>query len=126
MKAFMKIEFNHIEPHNLLKPYIDKMWVFKCSGKLPSDDLKLVVPNGNIKLSIFSINGITASVKGKSVTSKEGSINLTGLVDVPLSLDTEKDIFTQTIGIELILKEPIVFFNLILVKSKIKFINSMM
>ena len=107
----MKIEFNHIEPHNLLRPYIDKMWVFECSGKLPSDDLKLVVPNGNIKLSIFSVNGITATVNGKSVTSREGSINLTGLVDVPLSLDTEKDIFTETIGIEFNPKGAYRFFQ---------------
>ena len=107
----MKIEFNHIEPHNLLRPYIDKMWVFECSGKLPSDDLKLVVPNGNIKLSIFSVNGITATVNGKSITSREGSINLTGLVDVPLSLDTEKDIFAETIGIEFNPKGAYRFFQ---------------
>jgi len=107
----MKIEFNHIEPHNLLRPYIDKMWVFECSGKLPSDDLKLVVPNGNIKLSIFSVNGITAMVNGKSITSREGSINLTGLVDVPLRLDTEKDIFTETIGIEFNPKGAYRFFQ---------------
>jgi Domain of unknown function (DUF6597) len=96
----MKIEFNHIEPHNLLKPYIEKMWVFECSGKLPSDDLKLVVPNGNIKLTIFSVNGITASVNGKTITSNEGSINVTGIADVPVNLDTEKDVYTQSIGIE--------------------------
>ena len=62
----MKIEFNHIEPHNLLKPYIAKMWVFESSGKLPSEDLKLVVPNGNTKLTVTSTNGITASINGKN------------------------------------------------------------
>lgn len=108
----MKIEFKHIEPHNLLKPYIDKMWVFECSGKLPSADLKLIVPNGNIKLTIFSVNGITAFVNGKTITSKEGSINLTGIVDVPLNLDTEEDIYTQAIGIEFNPKGAYRFFQL--------------
>lgn len=107
----MKIEFNHIIPHNLLRPYIEKIWVFECSGRLPSDDLKLVVPNGNIKLSFFSVNGITASFSGKSITSKQGSINLTGLIDVPLSLDTEKDLFTETIGIEFNPKGAYRFFH---------------
>ena len=124
----MKIEFNHIEPHNLLKPYIDKMWIFKCSGKLPSDDLKLVVPNGNIKLTIFSVNGITATVNGRAITSREGSINLTGLVDVPLRLDTEKDIFTKTIGIEFNPKGAYRFFqfNLNEIKNQIYQLDDVM
>ena len=87
------------------------MWVFECSGKLPSDDLKLVVPNGNIKLTIFSVNGITASVNGKTITSKEGSINLTGLTNVPVNLDAEKDIHTQSIGIEFNPKGAYRFFH---------------
>jgi AraC-like DNA-binding protein len=107
----MKIEFKHIEPHNLLRPYIDKMWIFESSGKLPTSDLKLVVPNGNIKLSFFSANGITASFDGKTVTSKEGSINLTGVVDMPLNLDTENDTFTQTIGVEFNPKGAYRFFQ---------------
>ncbi|MEP7110764.1 MAG: DUF6597 domain-containing transcriptional factor [Ferruginibacter sp.] len=124
----MEIKFNHIEPHNLLKPYIDKMWVFECSGKLPSDDLKLVVPNGNIKLTIFSRNGITASVNGKSITSREGSINLTGIVNMPLNLDTEKDIFTQAIGIEFNPRGAYRFFqfNLAEIKNQIHQLDDVM
>jgi len=107
----MKIEFNHIEPHNLLKPYIAKMWVFESSGKLPSEDLKLVVPNGNTKLTVTSTNGITASINGKNITSKEGGITLTGLVDVPVIINTEKDIYTETIGIEFNPKGAYRFFQ---------------
>jgi AraC-like DNA-binding protein len=124
----MKINFNHIEPHDLLKPYIEKMWVFESSGKLPSDDLKLVVPNGNIKLSIFSFNGISASVNGQTITSKEGSINFTGIVDVPLNLDTEKDVYTQTIGIEFNPRGAYRFFqfNLSELKNKIYQLDDIM
>jgi hypothetical protein len=87
------------------------MWVFESSGKLPFEDLKLIVPNGNIKLSVFSRNGITASVNEKQFTSKEGTISLTGLMNVPLTLDTEKDIFTETIGIEFNPKGAYRFFH---------------
>ena len=96
----MKIEFRQIEPHPLLRSHIDKMWVFETSGKLPSDDLKLVVPNGAVKLTIFSVNGITASIDGRDVTSAQGTMNVTGLVDVPVNLDAERDVTTETIGIE--------------------------
>ncbi|HVZ97859.1 MAG TPA: AraC family transcriptional regulator [Chitinophagaceae bacterium] len=117
----MKIEFNHIEPHNLLRPYIKKMWVFECTGKLPSDDLKLIVPNGTVKLTIFSANGITAAVNGKTITAKEGSINLTGVADVPVNLDAEKDVYTQSIGIEFNPKGAYRFFqfNLGEIKNRI-------
>ncbi|HEX5153497.1 MAG TPA: helix-turn-helix domain-containing protein [Parafilimonas sp.] len=96
----MTIQFRHIEPHFLLKNYIEKMWVFESSGKMPVEDMKLVVPNGNIKLTVSYQNGIVAAVNGKTFASKEHDITLTGLIDVPVILDVEDDVATETIGIE--------------------------
>src|SRR5205809_4240173 len=89
-----------IEPHPLLKSYIDRMWLFESCGKMPFDDLKLVVPNGHIKLSVAFRNGIVASMNGKIITSKEQNISLTGIADVPVILDVENDITTGTIVVE--------------------------
>jgi AraC-like DNA-binding protein len=96
----MPVQFQHIEPHPFLKNYIEKMWLFKSSGKISADDIKLVVPNGNIKLTVSYQNGIIASVNGKLFTSKQHDITLTGLVDVPVILDVDEDVATETIGIE--------------------------
>lgn len=96
----MQIQFRHIEPHFLLKNYIEKMWIFESSGRMPVDDMKLVVPNGNIKLTVSYQNGIVATVNGKTFASKEHDITLTGLVDVPVILDVDEDAATETIGIE--------------------------
>jgi AraC-like DNA-binding protein len=96
----MQMRLQNIEPHPLLKSYIDKMWLFESSGKMPAADLKLVVPNGHIKLSVAFRNGIVASVNGKSFTSKEQNISLTGLIDVPVILDVEEDVATGTIVVE--------------------------
>jgi AraC-like DNA-binding protein len=96
----MQMRLQNIEPHPLLKNYIEKMWLFESSGKMPVDDLKLVVPNGHIKLSIAFRNGIVAAMNGKSFTSKEQNISLTGLADVPVILDVEKDVATGTIVVE--------------------------
>jgi AraC-like DNA-binding protein len=76
------------------------MWLFESNGKMPAEDLKLVVPNGHIKLSVAFRNGIVASINGKSFTSKERNISLTGLIDVPVILDVEKNISTGTIVVE--------------------------
>ena len=94
------MRLQNIEPHPLLKNYIEKMWLFESSGKMPAEDLKLVVPNGQIKLSVAFRNGIVASLNGKSFTSKEHNISLTGLADIPVLLDVEKDISTGTIVVE--------------------------
>ncbi|PWT96762.1 MAG: hypothetical protein C5B52_15055 [Bacteroidetes bacterium] len=96
----MSIQFQHIEPHHLLKKYIEKMWVFRSCGKIPLDDLKLVVPNGNLKLTVSYQNGIVAELNGNSFESREYDITLTGLIDVPVILDVQKDISTETLGIE--------------------------
>src|SRR6187397_649929 len=96
----MQMQFRHIEPHFLLKNYIEKIWFFESSGKMPVADMKLVVPNGNIKLTVSYQNGIVASINGKTFSSKEHDITLTGLVDVPVILDVDEDTLTETIGIE--------------------------
>lgn len=107
----MQIQFHHIEPHFLLKSYIEKMWFFKSSGKMPADDMKLVVPNGNIKLTLSYQNGVVAAINDKIFASKEHDITLTGLIDVPVILDVDKDITTETIGIEFNPKGAYRFFH---------------
>lgn len=107
----MPVWFHHIEPPLPLKDYIEKMWLFKSSGKMPVDDMKLVVPNGNIKLTVSYQNGIVASINGKSFDSKEHDITLTGLVDVPVVLDADQDMATETIGIEFNPKGAYHFFH---------------
>ena len=96
----MQLQFRHIEPHFLLKPYLEKIWLFETSGKMPVDEMKLVVPNGNIKLTVSYQNGILAAMNGKTFASREHDITLTGVVDVPVILDVEEDVATETIGIE--------------------------
>jgi len=96
----MQIQFHHIQPQGSLKNYIEKMWVFKSPGKMPVDDMKLVVPNGNIKLTISYRNGVVAAVNGNTFASQENDITLTGLIDVPVILDVEENVATETIGIE--------------------------
>ena len=73
-KKEMPIQFHHIEPHFLLKTYIGKMWFFEGSGKKPADDMKLVVPNGNIKLTVSYQNGIVAAIKGKHLHQKNTTL----------------------------------------------------
>ena len=96
----MQLQFRHIVPHPLLKPYIEKMWVFESSGRMPANDLKLVVPNGNIKLTVAFRNGIVAAMNGQLFASKEQTLSLTGLVDVPVILDVDKDVTTGTLCAE--------------------------
>lgn len=76
------------------------MWLFESSGKMPANDMKLIVPNGNLKLTVSYKNGIVATVNGKTFASKEHDITLTGLIDVPVILDVAEDVATETIGIE--------------------------
>jgi hypothetical protein len=107
----MQIQFHHIEPHFQLKKYIEKMWLFESSGKMPADDMKLVVPNGNLKLTVSYQNGIVAVVDGKTFASKEHDITLTGFIDVPVILDVDEDVATQTIGIEFNPQGGLSFFS---------------
>src|SRR5450432_1678442 len=124
----MQMQFHNIEPHPLLKTYIDKMWVFESSGRMPADDLKLVVPNGSIKLAVAFRNGIIAAINGQLFSSKEQSISLTGLVDVPVTLDVDEDVATGTICIEFSARGAYRFFHFSLdeIKNKIYPLNDVL
>lgn len=98
--ATMSMQFKNIIPVPALQKYIEKMWFFKSTDKLPTEDIKLVVPNGNLKLAISYQNGMVANINSKTFESKEQDITLTGLVDVPVILGAEEDTYTETIGIE--------------------------
>lgn len=124
----MLLKFQHIIPHPQLRPYIEKMWVFESSGRMPVNDLKLVVPNGSIKLAIAFRNGIVAAMNGQVFTSKETSMSLTGLVDVPVTLDVEEDVATGTICVEFNPQGAYRFFHFSLeeVKNKIYPLNDIL
>lgn len=87
------------------------MWLFESSGKLVADEMGLIVPNGNLKLTISFQNGIIASVNDQTFTSQERGITLTGFIDVPVYLNVERDTATETIGVEFTPKGAYLFFH---------------
>jgi AraC-like DNA-binding protein len=97
MTAF---RFIPVTPHPLLSPYVAKLWVFESSGRLPSPERKLIVPNANLKLTLTYRNGIAASVGDRSFLQRENELTLTGLIDQPVTLDPQEDAQTGTIIIE--------------------------
>ena len=97
MTAF---RFSPVTPHPQLRPFIDKMWVFESSGRLPALDKKLIVPNANFKLAFTSRNGLVARVGDKDFIQKENELSFTGLVDSAVMLDPQEDTQTDTIVIE--------------------------
>ena len=92
------MQFKNIIPVPELQKYIGKIWVFESGGQLPPDDIKLVVPNGRIRLLVPYLNGIAANIDGTLYQSKEGSITLTGIIDMPSKPELGAN--TGTIGIE--------------------------
>src|SRR5882672_7476491 len=83
----MNIEI--IKPHPLLKDHVDLIFVFSGKTPPPKEDLKLIVPNGRIKLIIPIQNGLVANVNGWTHTSRQNKLTLTGIGDMPAKVDFE-------------------------------------
>jgi AraC-like DNA-binding protein len=96
----MNMRLQNITPHPLLKDYISKLWIFESSGRVPDSDMKLIVPNGLIKLVIPFRNGLSGTMEGWSHLSKEHSITLIGMTDIPSVVEAESDEPAGTIGVE--------------------------
>ncbi len=92
--------FVPVMPHPLLKPFVEKMWVFESDGRLPELEKKLIVPNANFKLGFGYRNGIVSRLGDKTFVLGENKLQLSGLIDCPVILDPLHDTPTGTIGIE--------------------------
>jgi AraC-like DNA-binding protein len=96
----MQMQLRHIEICCQLKGYINKMWLFESSGRIPIEDMKLIVPNGMAKLTIPFRNGVSGKNKEFFHLSKESQITLIGIQDIPAIVDIEYDAPHGNIGIE--------------------------
>ena len=93
------MQLRHFMPHPMLRGNIDKIWVYRSSGRIPQDDMKLIVPNGRIKLvlpshNVVNIRGLAAHVSQKDI------ISLVGITDMAGRVNDEQDDPSGTIGIE--------------------------
>ena len=96
----MQMRLQHIEPFPQLKGIINKMWLFESSGRAPSEDMKMIVPNGMAKLTIPFRNGVSGKNHNYFHLSKESQITLIGIQDIPAIVDIEHDAPHGNIGIE--------------------------
>jgi AraC-like DNA-binding protein len=94
------MKLQHFEPDPQLKGYVEKIWVFESSGRIPSEDMKLIVPNGMAKITIPFRNGVSGRNKEIYNLSKESQITLIGISDIPAVVDIEHDAPSGNIGIE--------------------------
>jgi hypothetical protein len=70
----MEMRLQHLQPHPLLQGYVAKMWIFESMGRVPVEDMKLIVPNGMVKITIPFKNGVSAQNKEMFQLSKEGNV----------------------------------------------------
>ena len=96
----MEMRLTPISIHPALQGYIEKMWIFESSGRVSADDMKLIVPNGLIKLVIPFQNGLSGSMEGWSHVSNESKMTLIGMCDKPSVVEAQHDRPAGTIGVE--------------------------
>ncbi len=89
-----------ITPRPELQPYIDTFWVFENDFGVPTDDSRVIAPNGKAKFIYSYLNGLSTIENGFQTDYKEQDIFFIGIWDKPVTL-TSKARTTGTIGIEL-------------------------
>ncbi|SEM61684.1 AraC-type DNA-binding protein [Chitinophaga rupis] len=108
----MNMRITHINPYPPLNGYVSKIWVFESSGRIPAEDMRLIVPNGMVKLTIPFRNGVSGKNETMYHLSKESRLTLIGIGDIPAIIDVEQDKPSGTIGIEFSAAGAYRFFQL--------------
>lgn len=89
-----------IIPRPELQPFIDTFWVFENDFGVPTDDSRVIAPNGKAKFIYSYLNGLSTIDNGVQTDYKAQDIFFIGIWDKPVTL-TSKTRTTGTIGIEL-------------------------
>lgn len=96
----MITHFQIVPPHAGLRQFIERIFIIESSGKFPSDDLKLIVPNACSKLIIPYRNGVVGKTNEWDHTTKENTITFIGISDIPAIVDHQHDTPSGNITIE--------------------------
>ncbi len=107
----MTMQIKCFTPLPALGKYIDRIWVFNSPEKIPENDLKMIVPNGRVKLIIPS-HDVSNFYNGVSEISRKNSITLVGISDRPRIVNDKNNNPTGTIGIEFKPGSAYRFFNI--------------
>ncbi len=89
-----------IVPHPELQPFIDTFWIFESDFGVPTEDTRVIAPNGKAKFIYSYLNGLSTIEDYIQTDYKEHDIFFIGIWDKPVTL-TSKATATGTIGIEL-------------------------
>lgn len=108
----MEIRFQSFDPIRPLKNYIGKIWFFESSAPLPSDDMKLVVPNGRLLMIIPVRNGLTGQMGDKYYETSTNKIALVGMSDQSSIVDAQTQGPVASIGVEITAMGAYRFFHL--------------
>jgi hypothetical protein len=114
----MEIRFLQFDPIWPLKPYIDKIWLFESSEPMPADDMKMVVPNGHLRLLIPTCNGLLGQKGDKHFSTAQNKMALVGMTDCPSIVDAENYGPVGIIGVEINAIGAYRFFHLRLKEIK--------
>ena len=94
------MRFQHIDILPPLKGYIERIWIFESGAMLPSDDTKVLVPNGRLLLLLPFQNGLVGRKADKVYTAYENKMSLVGMTDIPSAIDTQAVGPVGAIGVE--------------------------
>ena len=83
-----------------LEKYIERIFIIESSGRLPTNDLKLIVPNACPKLVIPFGNGLSAATREWEHVSPENKIAFIGISDIPAHVDFQHNKAGGSITVE--------------------------
>lgn len=83
----MITRFEIIQPVPLLRNYIERMFIIETSGRMPSNDLKLIVPNGCAKMVIPFKNSLVGHSSQWKHISRQNKIGIIGISDISAMVD---------------------------------------
>lgn len=106
------MQVKHIFIPLQLRKYIKEMWVFEISGQIPETDLRLMVPNGLIRMIVPFRNNFSMTNKTGDFKTKDNQIYLIGVCDIPAFINSVNNNPSGMIGVEFYPRGAYRFFNM--------------
>ena len=84
------LRIQRIPQHPSLREYIKDIWIFESDGRLSEDEMRIVAPNGSLKMILHYQEGVVGQIGNHTFPVRENQLSIVGICDSPTIADFDR------------------------------------
>lgn len=84
------LSIQRVQQQPALREYLKDIWIFESNGRLAEDEMRIVAPNGSVKMILHYQEGVVGRVGERNFSVQEHQLSIIGVSDSPTIADFDR------------------------------------